>query len=112
MIMLGIIPGGLSIFMSISIVVSTAACQTVRQLHVADVQLALGAIPIRLCRASAVVVSFAYGFAIIMGAMGRCRLVLGDSFAYFLTFATFSSLTACSFFRVCFILVFIVLICV
>ena len=70
--------------------VSTAACQAVRQLHVADVQLALGALPIRLSRASAVVVSFAYGFAIIMGTVGRCRLVLGDGFAYLLTFATFA----------------------
>lgn len=76
--------------MSISVVVPTAACQAVRQLHVADVQLALGALPVRLCRASAVVVSFAYGFAIIMGAVNRCRLVLGDRLAYLLTFATFA----------------------
>ena len=76
--------------MSISIVVSTATCQTIWQLHVADVQLAFGTFPIGLCRASAVVVSFAYGFAIIMGAVDRCRLVLSDRFAYLLTLATFA----------------------
>ena len=76
--------------MPVSIVVSTATSQTIWQPHIADVQLAFGAFPIRLGRAPAVIVSFAYLLAVVVGAVGRCRLVLSDGFAHLITFTTFA----------------------